>query len=142
MVGPAQREGTTRDRLINAAFRVVARDGLEAASVKAIAAEAGVAPGLMHYHFVSKDAVLAAAMQRSVDEFRARAAARRASLPAERQLAAYITDVRESIARERDFYRVRLALAARALTHPATAALLATQTAAAVRCWHTTQGSC
>jgi TetR/AcrR family transcriptional repressor of bet genes len=42
---------STRDKLIDAAFRVVARDGLEAASVKTIAAEAGVASGLLHYHF-------------------------------------------------------------------------------------------
>jgi AcrR family transcriptional regulator len=123
---------STRDKLIDAAFRVVARDGLEAASVKAIAAEAEVAPGLMHYHFATKDAVLDAAMQRSVDAFRARGAARRANVPPERQLAAYIEDVRDSIERERDFYRVRLALAARALSHPPTAALLAAQTAAAV----------
>lgn len=53
---------STRDKLIDAAFRMVARDRLEAASVKAIAAEAEVAPGLMHHHFATKDAVLAAAM--------------------------------------------------------------------------------
>ena len=132
MVKAAGTPRSTRDKLIDATFRVIARDGLDAASVKAIATEAGVAPGLMHYHFASKEAALAAAMQRSVDQFVARGAARRAGLPPERQLAAYIADVRGSIERDRDFYRVRLALAARALAHPPTAALLAAQTAAAV----------
>lgn len=98
--------GSTRDKLIYATFRVIARDGLDAASVKAIATEAGVAPGLMHYRFTSKEAALAAAMQRSVDQFAARGAARRAGLPPERQLAAYIADVRDSID-DRGYRRAR-----------------------------------
>lgn len=55
-------QGGSRERLIQAAVQVVARDGLEKASVKAIAAEAGIAPGLMHYHFPDK--ILAASTAR------------------------------------------------------------------------------
>ena len=132
MVKAVAPAGSTRDKLIDAAFRVVARDGLEAASVKTIAAEAGVAPGLMHYHFASKNAVIEAALERSVAAFQARGEERRAQLPPGDQLAAFIADTRAAIEGERDFYKVRLALAARALVTPATAALLARQTAVAV----------
>jgi hypothetical protein len=51
---------TTRERLIAAAFAVVAREGLEGASVKRIAAQAKVTAGLLRYHFPSRDAQRAA----------------------------------------------------------------------------------
>ena len=128
----ARTGSTTRDRLIDAAFRVVARDGLEAASVKTIATEAGVAPGLMHYHFATKDAVIQAALERSVADYRARGEQRRARTPPAEQLSAFIADARNGIEADREFFKVRLALAARAMTHQPTAAMLAEQTAAAV----------
>lgn len=40
------QEQSTRNKLIEAALVVVAREGLEPASVKSIAAEAGLTPGL------------------------------------------------------------------------------------------------
>src|SRR5215831_15561452 len=51
----------TRRRIVEAAQSVLARDGYAATSVKDIAAEAGIAPGLVHYYFKTKnDLVLAA----------------------------------------------------------------------------------
>jgi AcrR family transcriptional regulator len=52
----------TRKRIIEAAVRVLARDGYAATSVKDIAAEAGVAPGLVHYYFKTKEELVAAAV--------------------------------------------------------------------------------
>ena len=51
---------TRRRALIDAAVRVLARDGAGGASVRAIAAEAGVSPGLVTHHFGSVDALIAA----------------------------------------------------------------------------------
>jgi len=52
----------TRKRIIEAAARVLARDGYAETSVKDIAAEAGIAPGLVHYYFKTKEELVAAAV--------------------------------------------------------------------------------
>jgi AcrR family transcriptional regulator len=49
----------TRDTVLLAALRVLARDGVSAASTRAIAAEADVNVATLHYHFGSKDGLLA-----------------------------------------------------------------------------------
>jgi len=116
--------GSTRDRLIAAAFRVVARDGLDAASVKVIAAEAGVTAGLVHYHFATKEAMLEAALRRGLDDYLARNRARRAATLPHQQIEAFFASARDSFQPDRDFFKIRLALAARAMTDPALAAVM------------------
>src|ERR1051326_4027909 len=59
----------TRQRIVMAAERVLTRDGYAAASVKDIAAEAGVAPGLVHYYFRSKEDLVVAAVKEACDTF-------------------------------------------------------------------------
>ena len=51
---------TRRVSLIAATARVLARDGAAGTSVRAIAKEAGVSPGLVTHHFGSVDALIAA----------------------------------------------------------------------------------
>jgi AcrR family transcriptional regulator len=58
----------TRDRIVDAAWRVLERDGYAATSVKNIAQEAGVAQGLVHYYFSSKELLVVAAVNRCCDE--------------------------------------------------------------------------
>lgn len=108
----------TRDRLIDAAYAVVARDGLEAASVKTIAAEAGVTPGLLHYHFASKDALLEAALRRGLDEYVERSRLRRAEVKGPTLFDAMLDEACAAVRDDADYFRVRLAFAARAMTHP------------------------
>lgn len=123
---------STRDRLIDAAFRVVARDGLDAASVKSIALEAGALPGLLHYHFESKEALLDAALVRGLDSYLARTRARREAAPKERQLDAYFDSVRQALTVDRDLFRVRLALSAKAMANPELARRISELNASAV----------
>ena len=52
------------DQLLEAAQEVFARDGLRAASLRAIARQAGCDPALIYYHFDSKEAMFAALMAR------------------------------------------------------------------------------
>jgi AcrR family transcriptional regulator len=52
---PAQ---TTRERIVAAAYRVLSEQGSHATSIKEIAKAAGVAPGLVHYYFTSKEQLL------------------------------------------------------------------------------------
>jgi AcrR family transcriptional regulator len=52
----------TRDKILQAAFRVLSREGYENTSVKEIAEEAGVAQGLVHYYFKSKQVLVLAVL--------------------------------------------------------------------------------
>jgi AcrR family transcriptional regulator len=52
-------QSATRDTVLLAALRVLAREGVPAASTRAIAAEADVNVAALHYHFGSKDGLLA-----------------------------------------------------------------------------------
>jgi len=52
------------ERLLEAAQAVFARDGLQAASMRAIAREAGCDPALIYYHFENKEAMFTAILDR------------------------------------------------------------------------------
>jgi AcrR family transcriptional regulator len=52
----------TRDKILQAAFTVLSRQGYENASIKEIAEEARVAQGLVHYYFKSKQLLVLAVL--------------------------------------------------------------------------------
>jgi AcrR family transcriptional regulator len=58
---------TTRDKLLDAAARALAEDGVAAVSARTVAARAGVNQALVFYHFGSVSGLLGAAVRRSVD---------------------------------------------------------------------------
>jgi AcrR family transcriptional regulator len=58
----------TRAKLMQAAARIVAGEGMSAATTAAIAAEAGVAEGTLYRHFESKDDLLIAAYRQMKQE--------------------------------------------------------------------------
>jgi AcrR family transcriptional regulator len=107
-----------RTRLLDAAGRLVARDGLTGLTTRRLAREAGVNHGLVHYHYGSIDAVVRALMEqagRRWVETLAQAARRQGGfLDRWRALrAAGLADVRSGAA------RVRAELAAAAAGDPA-----------------------
>ncbi|HET7339310.1 MAG TPA: TetR/AcrR family transcriptional regulator [Candidatus Dormibacteraeota bacterium] len=53
----------TREKILQAAFTVLSRQGYENASIKDIAEEAGVAQGLVHYHYKSKQQLVLAVLE-------------------------------------------------------------------------------
>src|SRR5579864_8523317 len=53
----------TKERIIEAAYRALVKRGYHETSMKDIAAEAGVAPGLAHYYFDSKEDLMVAAIE-------------------------------------------------------------------------------
>ena len=57
---------TTKDRILDAAEQLFARHGIEATSLRAITAEAGVNLAAVNYHFQSKDALVQAVIARRV----------------------------------------------------------------------------
>lgn len=61
-----------RDQIIDALVRVMSTAGYEKASVAAIAREAGLTTGLVHYHFGAKREVLLGLVERLVHQHEAR----------------------------------------------------------------------
>lgn len=59
--------GEGREALIRAAVSVVARGGLRSLTYRAVAEEAGVTHGLVRHHFGSRDALIVAATEYSLD---------------------------------------------------------------------------
>ncbi|GAA2786749.1 TetR family transcriptional regulator [Kitasatospora aburaviensis] len=61
--GPRGERGEQADRILAAARRSFATRGYAATSLRAVALEAGVDPGLVHYYFRTKTGLLEAVMQ-------------------------------------------------------------------------------
>src|SRR3982074_367575 len=53
----------TKERIVAAAYRTLVKRGYHEPAMKDIAAEAGVAPGLAHYYFETKEDLLVAAIE-------------------------------------------------------------------------------
>ncbi len=64
---PASKRGAqTRSRILDAAERLFSQRGYHGTSMRDLAAEADVRMGLVHYHFGTKDQVLASAIDRKL----------------------------------------------------------------------------
>ncbi|MBN3523607.1 TetR/AcrR family transcriptional regulator [Paenibacillus apiarius] len=61
-----------KEKLAEAAWRVIRRDGLERASVRTIAAEAGISAGSMRHYFSTQSELLAFSMKLVSDRVKAR----------------------------------------------------------------------
>lgn len=66
---------------MSAFARVLASHGYSGATIAAVAVEAGVAPGLVHHHFESKEELLLALLRAMLDQFRRRVAGYEAEDP-------------------------------------------------------------
>jgi AcrR family transcriptional regulator len=58
---------SARERILDAAVRRIAREGIDEVRIARIATDAGVSPSLVHYHFDSRDALLAEALEHSYE---------------------------------------------------------------------------
>jgi AcrR family transcriptional regulator len=58
---------SARARILDAAVKLIAREGINDARIARIAMEAGVSASLLHYHFASRDALLAEALEHSYE---------------------------------------------------------------------------
>jgi AcrR family transcriptional regulator len=91
-----------------------------------------VTPGLLHYHFSSKEALLEAALRQALEAYLATVRARTASVRPDRVLDAVFEDARTAVSADADVFRLRLSFAARALNDPALAAVMRDLNAAAI----------
>jgi AcrR family transcriptional regulator len=66
--GPMSSSRSTTDRILTAAERLYAERGLDAVSVRDITTAARVNTAAIHYHFGSKDGLVAAVLQRRAEQ--------------------------------------------------------------------------
>ena len=58
---------TARERILDAAVKLIAREGIDDVRIARIAMAAGVSASLLHYHFDSREALLAEALEHSYE---------------------------------------------------------------------------
>jgi AcrR family transcriptional regulator len=61
-----ERDGA-RDRILAAATERIAAEGIDEVRIARVAMDAGVSPSLVHYHFETREALLAEALEYSYD---------------------------------------------------------------------------
>jgi AcrR family transcriptional regulator len=67
-ITPPAKSDETRLRILNAALDLFREKGFESATMREIAARAGVATGAAYYYFASKDAIVLAFYRRAAEE--------------------------------------------------------------------------
>jgi AcrR family transcriptional regulator len=72
---------TRRREVADAVLRLIRRDGVEAVTIRHVAAESGWAPGVLAHYFADKDALLLAAFRRAADTVMDRTARQRVGGP-------------------------------------------------------------
>lgn len=112
---------STRERLLGAALTLFARDGYSAVGVRAIAAEAGVATGLLYSHFPGKEALLRAIFEQRMADVARSFALADAAEPTGR-LAALVRGSVQIVRAHLDFWRLGYATR----TQPSVVAALGT----------------
>ena len=91
MVGQRHQQVNTRAGLQDAAVRLGVRDGVESASIRTIAKEAGVTEGAVYKHFGSKNELIRVAYTAIVNEMaRDKLVLIRAGLPFEHAIRAWV----------------------------------------------------
>ena len=68
-VTPNRRGVKSRELVLDAAERVMAEHGFEAATLARVVAEAGIPMSSVYHYFGSKDGILLAVMERGADRF-------------------------------------------------------------------------
>ena len=103
----SEEQQQTKERIIAAAARVLAEKGYDATTLREISREAQAAPGLVHYYFGGKDALLVEALQAAGRQFHQRMQHLIQQMPAEQSLGVLFTHISERVEQEPEVYRLR-----------------------------------
>ena len=96
-----------REQIVRATIRCLARDGYARLTMKRVAAEARVSPGILHYYFRDKAAMLSAAALRVTADLDRRVAAEvRGAADARGRLRAVIRACLDTAVHRREFWTV------------------------------------
>jgi AcrR family transcriptional regulator len=115
----------TKDVLTDVLLDITAQHGLEAVSVRQVAAAAGVSIGTVQHHFPTKDEMVTAAFTEVVRRIRERVANVVLGPDVQRNLTAVLRELLPLDERRATEVRIQVAFAARAATAPALATLQA-----------------
>ena len=96
MPGKKESEGVRREQIVQAAFHVAMREGLEQLTIRLVAAEAGLSTGLVFFHFTSKEALLLALLDWLLDSLFENWETSDDLLPAERLLTLLQLDLQDT----------------------------------------------
>lgn len=114
-------ESTRRTEIMEAVERLLARGGLNAVTMRAVAAEADVSLRLVQYYGSTKDELLGAVLDRladkSVERWQARARQRGDESPLE-VIKAFYDEALPTDRASQDFHRVGVSMEALAITDP------------------------
>jgi AcrR family transcriptional regulator len=112
-VTPNRRGVKSRELVLDAAERVMAEHGFEAATLSRVVDEAGIPMSSVYHYFGSKDGILLAVMERGADRFFADLPdlTRRAGRPAQ-HLARVVSAAIGTLERHPDFLRLLIVFAA------------------------------
>jgi AcrR family transcriptional regulator len=106
---PEQNErirAASRAKIVEHALRLFARHGYERTSVKMIADAAGISQGLLYNYFASKDALLGAIFEASMDDVRASFAAAEAEPDPARRVERLVRESFRVLRGNLDFWRL------------------------------------
>lgn len=113
-------ENERRTQILDAVERLLGRGGIDAVTMRAVAAEAHVSLRLVQYYGISKDALLTAALtrlaDRSVERWQARADDQTVRGPVMAQLRSFLLEALPTDAASRSFHRVGVSLELLAIT--------------------------
>jgi AcrR family transcriptional regulator len=112
-VTPNRRGARSREAVLDAAERLMAEQGYDAASVAALVEEAGIPASSIYHYFGSKEGVLLAVMERGAERFFAELPDldRRAGTQRE-HLSALVAAVTATLDHHPDFLRILVVMAA------------------------------
>jgi AcrR family transcriptional regulator len=112
-VTPNRRGARSREAVLDAAERLIAEHGYEAATVAALVKEAGIPASSIYHYFGSKEGVLLAVMERGAERFfeELPVADRRAGSQRD-HLRALLDAVASTLDRHPDFLRILVVMAA------------------------------
>ena len=70
-VGRKSLAGERRAQIMDALYRCISKYGLQRSTIKKIAQEAGVQPGILHHYFKSRDEIIEKLVERIIDDLTA-----------------------------------------------------------------------
>jgi AcrR family transcriptional regulator len=111
---------TSRDRIVDAAYEILAKKGYDATTFKEIARSADAAQGLIHYYFGSKDQLLLEVLKEASERTRQEMRRFVATLPEGRPRAgmSVLAQPKERVNRQTEWYRLRYELFALGMRKP------------------------
>lgn len=110
-----------KQKIIAAAARVMAEKGYEKASIKDIAREADITPGLVHYYFQNKEEILSDLLLQASNQYTRDMQSLQQSVPVEHISQAALREPKDRVHNQPEWYKLRYELFAIGLRNPALA---------------------